>query len=160
MPVSPRINQGHLERALGGTSNLLQLVDTNGTNDINDVTCQANIADLINDANGEVNSYVEEAIDLTDPSQQTSPLLMSYEKGVAAYLAWLRNVAGLDMPPKTEKEYQRVIGELEKIQKRGKGIGMSPRPATGQVVTEVAKDQQTDDWTSTQSPRRYFDGWS
>jgi Protein of unknown function (DUF1320) len=160
MAVTPRVVQAQLERAVGGADQLKMLVDKNGTGNLSDATCQAFIAEVLSEGNGDVNGYVELAADITDPGVQAAPMLVRYELAVDVYLLWHKSTGGIAIPDKVQAEYDRVLGELEKIGARKKGIGVAPRPAAGQVVVEVTKDQSSDDWVNPLSPRRWFDGFS
>lgn len=154
-----RITVAQLERAVGGAPDLLQLADRDRTGNLNSAGAQAFIREVMEEAFSEVNSYIGLAVDVTDPSLQTAPLLIRYELGVAAGLAWLRGAKGLAMPKNIGDEYERIMGELQKIAERKKGLGLPARAAASQIVQQVTKPD-TEDFFSQRGPRRRFDGWS
>jgi hypothetical protein len=157
--MAARITQAMLERAVGGAAQLVQLLDINRTNNPADATFLAMVADVLNEANAEVNSYVFLAADSGDASLQTAPLLIRYELIIATYLAWLKGTSAIAMPPEVETARNNTLIELEKIAARKKGIGLAVRPAASQQVQQVTK-KDTEDFFSSKSPRKRFDGWS
>jgi hypothetical protein len=148
-----------VERAVGGADKLLQLIDKNKTGLLSDPTCQSYLADVMDEANGEVNGYVGMAADLSDPALQTAPLLIRYELTITVYLLWLKSTGGIAIPEKVELARANAMDELEKIGARRKGIGLPLRPTAAQPITQVTK-KDTESYFSPSSPRKRFDGWS
>lgn len=157
--MPPRVSQEQLERAVGGAAQLLQLVDRNRIGDLSHTTCQALIVEVLDEGHAEVNGYISLAVDLNDEALQTAPLLVRYELAVDVYLIWLKGSGGIAIPEHVQAEYDRVLGELQKIAERRKGLGLTVRPTAGQPVQQVTKDS-TEDWFNASGPRRRFDGWS
>lgn len=154
-----RITQANLERAVGGADKLLMLADRDSTGDINSAGCQTWIQEVMDDASAEVDSYIGPTVDLNDPNLATAPILLRYEMGIAAGLAWMRGANNMAMPEVVRNEYDRVIGELQKINERKKGLGLATRPASSQLVQQVP-DKECTPYFSHGSPRKRFDGWS
>jgi hypothetical protein len=157
--MAVRVTQAQLERAVGGAKKLLQLVDKDDTGDLSHATCQAFIAEILAEGNGDVNGYISPAVDVSDTSLDTAPMLVRYEVAIDAYLAWLKGTGGIGIPEKIEAEYEHAVEQLEKIGNRRKGIGLLTRPNSGQPVQQVTKSD-VDEWFSPLGPRRRFDGWS
>ena len=159
--MPPRVTQAQLERACGGADKLLQLADRQKTGDINSAGAQAFIAEILDDGFAEVNSYIALAVDTADVKLQTAPLLIRYELAFDCYLAWQRGAGGLAVPQKVLDEYERAMGELQKIAKREKGIGLALGAQAGasQDVKQVTTPD-TQPYFSRRGPRRRFDGWS
>jgi len=155
-----RVNQAQLERAVGGADKLLQLVDKAKTKNLASMECQEFIAEVLDEGNGEVDGYIGLAVDLGDPALQTAPMLVRYELAVDVYLTWMKG-SGLvgGIPDQVQAEYDRVVGELQKIAERRKGIGLAVKPTASQQVQQITKTD-TEDWFNAKGPRRRFDGWS
>jgi hypothetical protein len=157
--VAARVTQAQLERAVGGADRLLQLVDKTRTGSLSSSACQDFIDDVLDEGNGEVNGYIGLAVDLSDSTLDTAPMLIRYELAIDAYLVWVKSAGGMAVPEHINAEYERVIVELQKIARREKGVGLATRPTTSQQVQQVTKtDEET--YFSEFGPRRRFDGWS
>lgn len=157
--MAVRVAQAQLERAVGGSAKLLQLIDRTDTGDLASVDCQAYLTDILAEGNGEVNGYVGLAVDLTDVNLLTAPELIRMELDVDVYLCWLRGTGGVTIPEQVQAAYERTIKQLELIRDRKRGVGLDTRPAASQDVTQVTKDD-TEAYFSDSSPRKRFDGWS
>jgi hypothetical protein len=157
--MPPRVTQGMLERGVGGAPQLLTLADRDRKGGLGDPTAQAFIRDVLNDANGEVDSYALLAADSGDVSLQGIPILIRYELAVATYLAWLRGAGGMAIPKPTVDEYDRAMTELQKLADRKKGFGTKARPTAAQDVKQVTKSCN-EPWFARRGPRRRFDGFS
>ena len=71
----------------------------------------------------------------------------------------MRGAGGLAVPQPVRDEYERVLGELQKVADRKKGLGIATRPSTSQQIQQVVK-RDSEPYYSPRSPRRRFDGWS
>lgn len=158
--MPPRINQGQLERAVGGADKLLQLADRRRTGNINDPVAQAFICEVMSDANNEVNGYISLAVDMADPRLQTAPMLLRYEKAIAARIAYRRGTGGLAMPPEIAAEADDAMDELQKIADRKKGLALRGGVGSSSQPIQQVPDDPTRPFFSRRGPRRRFDGWS
>lgn len=151
----PRITQAQLERQLGGAPILKQLLDY----DRDGVADAAAVADVLADAEGEVNSAIGIAVDLNDPNVDTSRALIRHELAVAAHLSYERGTGGLAEPDKCAKEYEGALAWIEKVRARTAGLGIPIRANAAQAMKQITSSPRRP-WVSHGSPRRRFGGFS
>ena len=150
-----RLSQAQLERAVGGAAVLKQLLDKDGDGTAD----SALITQILDEADGEANSYISLAVDLADTTIDTAPHLLRRELDVAVYLSWLRGTMAQAMPEEVKLAYENAIRWFEAVRDRRAAIGLTTRPTSAQKIDQVLKED-TDDWFVTQGPRKRFDGWA
>lgn len=150
-----RVTQAMLERAVGGAARLVQLLDK----DNDGVADSALVADCLDGSQGEVNSAIALAVDLSDTTIDTAPVVLRHQTAIAAFLAWQRGAGGQAMPDEIRVGRDEAMEWLDRVAQRKRGIGIATRPTASQPVQQVTK-ADTEAWFSTVGPRRRFDGWS
>lgn len=153
--MATRVNQQQLERALGGASVLVGLSDKAGTG----VADPSFVSDVLNDAEGDANSMIALAVDLTDPALATSSLLVRHQLAIAVYLAWFRGSGGQAIPSEVTDNLKEAERVLTLVGERRRSLGLPVKPVGGQIVQQVTK-KDTEDWFNLTGPRKRFDGWS
>lgn len=148
-----RLTKADLERAVGGAHALVQLLDIDGDG----VADAASVAEILIEVDAEANSYISPAIDLSDPSIDTAPLLLMREKDCAVYLCWRRGTRWQECPDEVKQAYQDALAWYEKVADRKAGLGNTTRPTSSQPVQQAIADADST-FTSENSPRQRFRG--
>ncbi len=144
-----------LGRAVGGDDILVQLLDRDG-----DGVADSPIVDeILDEIDGEANSYIFLAIDSSDRSVDSAPALLRKELDCGVYLCWLRGTQAQAMPEAVRVAREDAIRWYGDVRDRRAGLGMATRPTTSQQVQQVTKTAD-EDWFNSAGPRRRFDGWS
>jgi phage gp36-like protein len=153
--------QADLERALGGQTVLLQLVDPNTTGNINDTTCQAFITDFIDEASNELASYIEPRILLSALTAPFPRILVLRAADVAAYYAYTRGTRRLAIPDDVKEGYDKAISWAQTVGAGRAGLGVSPKMPLDPPAEMVDPQQGaipagfsfgTDDWEMNTQP--------
>lgn len=150
-----RITQAMLERAIGGASVLVQLLDKDGDG----VADSTLVSEVLDDAEGEVNSAIRLAVDLSDATLETDSFLLRIQRSVAVFLAYQRGAGTHAMPRQAQADYDWAGQQLDRIARRERGLGATTQATASQEIEQVTKTD-TDDWFNVDGPRRRFDGWA
>lgn len=150
-----RITQAMLENALGGPAVLRQLLDR----DQDGVADSSLVSQILDEADGEADSYITLAILGTDAVVTTSKILLLKELDCAVYLCWMRGTMAQAMPPEVRAAREDAIRWYQDVRDRRASLGTSTRPTAAQPVEQVLK-LDTEDYFRAGGPRRRFDGWS
>lgn len=150
-----RVTQAMLERAIGGAAVLVQLLDKDGDG----VADSSLVSEVLDDAEGEVNSAIRIAVDLTDATLATDSFLLRIQRSVAVFLAYQRGAGTLAMPRQAQVDYDWAGQQLDRIARRERGLGATTQATASQEIEQVTKTD-TDAWFNEDGPRRAFDGFS
>jgi len=148
-----RLAKADLDRALGGADALVQLLDF----DNDGVADAASVSEILAEVDAEANSYIGMAIDISDPSVDTAPLLLMREKDCAVYLCWRRGTRWQACPDEVKQAYQDALLWYEKVGRREAGLGNATRPTSSQPVQQVTLTE-ADAYFSTSGPRDRMKG--
>ena len=96
--------QAQLEIAVGGASQLLQLIDRNGTGDLSSASCQGVIAEIQRAATGEVLSILQTTFDPSDPNVVGADFVIQSALPIAAFWAWQKGSGGIAVPDEVKNE--------------------------------------------------------
>ncbi len=149
----PRLTKADLERALGGAHALVELLDFDGDG----VADAASVNEILVEVDAEANSYIGMAVDVSDPSVATAPLLLMKEKDCGIYLCWRRGTRWQACPDEVKQAYQDALAWYEKVGARQAGLGNTTRPTSSQPVQQATSTADST-FYSENSPRQRFRG--
>ncbi len=145
----PRLSKADLERAIGGSEALIGLLDF----DEDGVADAASVNEILLEIDAEANSYIGLAIDVSDPSVDTAPLLLMREKDCGVYLCWRRGTRWSSCPDEVKQAYKDALLWYEKVGRREAGLGNATRPTSSQPVQQVTT-ADADPYFSQVGPRQ------
>ena len=144
-----------LERAVGGAAQLNQLLDKDGDGRAD----SALVDDCLDRAEADANSLISQAVDVNDPALQSSPFLIQCQVALAKFLAYHYGTSGQAVPVDVMADRDDAERKLQDVGLRRRGLGLSTRPATSQMVQQVTKPAG-ESWFSAAGPRDRFKGWA
>jgi len=128
-------SQQDLERSLGGSQVLVELLDRTGAGI--DATEVIDILDL---ASAEIASYIQVELDLSGITSPYPRLLVLKTADIAAYHAWSRGISRQAVPPPLQDLYAAAIQWAKDVGDKKATLGVAPKPAIDKRVGVVDFD--------------------